>query len=136
MTILASLFSTASYAVLHPQAKAGGFRRGSGKEYGTNPVARSTEALNTDPPTSAEPNAQALELFELLRDKRKMMADKEEVRAFRIFSDKILKEMVTHLPRTRETFRQIQGIGPAKMEKYADDFLPIIHAYCEEHGID
>ena len=106
------------------------------KEYGTNPVARSTEALNTDPPTSAEPNAQALELFELLRDKRKTVSDKEEVRAFRIFSDKILKEMVTHLPRTRETFRQIQGIGPAKTEKYADDFLPIIGAYCEEHGID
>ena len=106
------------------------------KEHGTNPVARSTEALNTDPPTSAEPNAQALELFELLRDKRKTVADKEEIRAFRIFSDRILKEMVTHLPRTRETFRQIQGIGPAKTEKYADDFLPIIGAYCEEHGID
>ena len=106
------------------------------KEHGTNPVARSTEALNTDPPTSAESNAQALELFERLRDKRKAVADKEEVRAFRIFSDNILKEMVTHLPRTQETFRQIQGIGPAKMEKYADDFLPIICAYCEEHGIE
>ena len=106
------------------------------KEHGTNPVVRSTEALNTDSPTSTEPNAQALELFELLRDKRKTVADKEEVRAFRIFSDKILKEMVTHLPQTRETFRQIQGIGPAKMEKYADDFLPIICVYCEEHGID
>ena len=106
------------------------------KEHGTNPVARATEALNTNPPTSAEPNAHALELFERLRDKRKTVADKEEVRAFRIFSDKTLQEMVTHFPRTRETFRQIHGIGPAKAEKYADDFLPIIRAYCEEHGID
>jgi ATP-dependent DNA helicase RecQ len=106
------------------------------KEHGTNPVARATEALNTNPPTSAEPNAHALELFELLRDKRKTVADKEEVRAFRIFSDKTLKEIATHFPRTREAFRQIHGIGPAKTEKYADDFLPIICAYCEEHGID
>ena len=106
------------------------------KEHGTDPVARSTEALNTNPPTSAEPNAHALELFERLRDKRKTVADKEEVRAFRIFSDKTLQEMVTHFPRTREAFRQIHGIGPAKAEKYADDFLPIIRAYCEEHGID
>ena len=106
------------------------------EEHGTKPVARSTEALNTDPATSAESNAHALELFDQLRDKRKTVADKEEVRAFRIFSDKILKEMVTHFPRTREAFRQIHGIGPAKTEKYADDFLPIICAYCEEHGID
>ena len=105
-------------------------------EHGANSVARSTEVLKTDPPTSAELNAHALELFELLRDKRKTMADKEEVRAFRIFSDKILKEMVIHFPRTREAFRQIRGIGPEKTEKYADDFLPIIRAYCEEHGID
>ena len=106
------------------------------EEHGTKPVARSTEALNTDPATAAEPNAHALELFDQLRDKRKTVADKEEVRAFRIFSDKILKEMVTHFPRTREAFGQIRGIGPAKTEKYADDFLPIIKAYCEEHGID
>ena len=106
------------------------------KEHGTKPVARSTEALNTDPPTSAEPNAHAQELFERLRDKRKTVADKEEVRAFRIFSDKTLKEVATHFPQTREAFRQIHGIGPAKIEKYADEFLPIIRAYCEEHGID
>ncbi|MDE0401186.1 MAG: DNA helicase RecQ [Candidatus Poribacteria bacterium] len=106
------------------------------KEHETKPVARSTEALNTDPPTSAEPNAHALELFERLRDKRKTVADKEEVRAFRVFSDKILKEMVAYFPRTREAFRQIRGIGPTKTEKYADDFLPIIRAYCEEHGIE
>ena len=106
------------------------------KAHETKPVARSTEALNTDPPTSAEPNAHTQELFDRLRDKRKTVADKEEVKAFRIFSNKILKEMVTYLPRTREAFRQIRGIGPTKTEKYADDFLPIIRAYCEEHGID
>ena len=30
----------------------------------------------------------------------------------------------------------IHGVGPARVEKYADDFLPIIRAYCEEHGIE
>ena len=37
--------------------------------------------------------------------------------------------MVTHFPRTREAFGQIRGIGPAKTEKYADDFLPIIRMH-------
>ena len=44
--------------------------------------------------------------------------------------------MATSFPRTREAFAQIHGVGPARVEKYADDFLPIIRAYCEEHGID
>ena len=106
------------------------------KEHETKPVARSTEALNTDSTTSAEPNAHALELFERLRDKRKTVADKEEVRAFRIFSDKTLKEMATYFPQTEDAFLRIHGVGPVRVEKYADDFLPIICAYCEEHGID
>ena len=44
--------------------------------------------------------------------------------------------MATYLPRTRTAFRQIHDIGPAKTEKYADDFLAIIRAYCEEQGIE
>ena len=106
------------------------------KEHGTNPVARSTEALNTDVPTPEEPNVHAPELFERLRDKRRTVADKEEVPAFVVFHDKTLREMATSFPRTREAFVQIHGVSPAKTEKYADDFLPIIRAYCEEHGID
>ena len=106
------------------------------KEHETKPVARSTEALNTDPPTSAEPNAHASELFERLRDKRKTVADEEGIRAFVVFHDKTLREMATSFPRTREAFAQIRGVSLRKTEKYADDFLPIIRVYCEEHDID
>ena len=30
---------------------------------------------------------------------------------------------------------QIHGVGTAKVQKYADVFLPIICAYCQEHGL-
>ena len=86
--------------------------------------------------TLKAPNAYAPELFELLRTKRKIIAEAEGVPAFVVFSDKTLKEMTTYFPQTKEAFMQIHGVGPAKVEKYADDFLPIIRAYCEEHGID
>ena len=85
---------------------------------------------------SKAPNAYAPELFELLRTQRKIIAEAEEVPAFVVFSDKTLKEMTIYFPQTKEAFMQIHGIGPAKVEKYADAFLPIIRAYCEEHGID
>ncbi|RKU30711.1 hypothetical protein C6497_03270 [Candidatus Poribacteria bacterium] len=99
-------------------------------------VENETDISNNSESASQKLNTQTLEILERLRDKRKTVVDKEKVRAFRIFSDKVLKEMAIHLPRTKEALLQIHGIGPVKAEKYADDFLPIIRAYCEEHGID
>ena len=64
------------------------------------------------------------------------MADEEGVPAFVVFHDKTLREMATYFPQTREAFTQIHGVSVTKMEKYADDFLPIICAYCGEHGIE
>ena len=106
------------------------------EEHSADRVERATEALNTDPPTSEEPNAYLPELFDQLRDVRKTVAEKAGVSAFVVFHDKTLREMATSFPRTREAFTQIRGVSLAKTEKYADDFLPIIRAYCEEHGID
>ena len=103
---------------------------------GTDPVESSIEALNTDEPKSEEPNEHSPELFERLRDKRKTIADKEGVRAFAIFWNKTLEDMATSFPKTKEEFTQIYRVSPEKAEKYANDFLPIIRAYCEEHGID
>ena len=82
-----------------------------------------------------EENEYDQELFEQLREKRKMIADEEGVRAFSIFWNRTLREMAIHFPQTEEEFMQIQHVTPAKAEKYADAFLPIIRAYCEEHEI-
>lgn len=88
-----------------------------------------------DVPESTEPLSEVHEeLFELLRAKRKEIADAEEVRAFVIFHNKTLQEIATHLPQTPETFRQIRGIRDRKM-RHADAFLPIIRDYCGKHGI-
>lgn len=76
------------------------------------------------------------ELFELLRTERNRIATAEDVRHFVVFHDKALQAMATYLPTTEDTFKLMYGVGPKKTEKYADDFLPIIRAYCEKHGID
>lgn len=106
------------------------------QEHGTDPVKRAIEVPNTHKPISEKRNEYAPELFERLRDKRKTIADEEGVRAFIIFWNKTLEEMATSFPRTKEEFMQIHRVSPEKAEKYADDFLPVIEAYCEEHGID
>ena len=103
------------------------------KEHGVGSVEKTTKAPNTSKLTSKDPNEYDPELFELLQDKCRILA-KAEHRA--VFTNRTLKEMATHLPRTRTAFRRIHGIGTVKTEKYVDIFLPIIQTYCEEHRID
>ena len=105
------------------------------KEHGIDSAKSATEGPNTHEPASEESNEYAPELFERLRDKRKTIADEEGVPVFHVFSNKTLEEMATYFPQTKEAFMQIHGVGPTRIEKYADVFLPIIRDYCQEHGI-
>ena len=74
-------------------------------------------------------------LFEQLRTKRRELADAERVSPYMVFSDRALQEMSTYFPHSTETFGTIHGVGPARVERYADSFLPIIRAYCQQHGL-
>ena len=76
------------------------------------------------------------ESFELLSAERNRIAKAEEVQHYVIFHDKALQAMAAYFPTNKDTFKLMYGVGPAKTEKYADDFLPIIRSYCQEHGID
>ena len=105
------------------------------KEHGIDSAKSATEGPNTHEPASEEPNEYAPELFERLQAKRKTIAHEEGVPTFFVFSDRTLREIATHFPKTEEEFMQVHGIGPKKIEKYAKAFLPIIRRYCEEHGI-
>ena len=66
------------------------------------------------------------ELFELLRSWRKEQADAQSVPAFVVFSDATLEALAEVRPSDRASLRTINGIGAAKMEKYADELLRII----------
>ncbi|HFE62845.1 MAG TPA: DNA helicase RecQ, partial [Caldithrix sp.] len=74
-------------------------------------------------------------LFDLLRAKRKQLADQANVPPYVIFSDKSLVEMAVFYPQSRDTFVTMHGVGSAKLEKYGDIFLEIIQRYCSEHRI-
>ncbi len=103
------------------------------KEHGIDSTATGTETLNTSEVTSERQSGCSQELFEQLQDKCKILEKAEQEG---IFTNGTLREMATFFPRTREAFVQIRGVSLRKMEKYADDFLPIIRDYCKEHGID
>lgn len=75
-------------------------------------------------------------LFQLLREKRKELADEKDIPPYTIFPDTTLMEMAYYYPQKSETLLHIYGVGSAKQKKYGNTFLNIIRTYCEEHDIE
>lgn len=84
---------------------------------------------------SSEPSAHNTELFNLLRARRKSIAEAGEVPPYVVFSDKSLIEMATFYPRSEEALLEIHGVGKNKLERYGDEFLQIINDYCSGNEI-
>jgi ATP-dependent DNA helicase RecQ len=61
--------------------------------------------------------------FTRLKALRKMIADRENVPPYIIFSDATLVEMASVLPQNLEEFAQIKGVGEHKLKKYGEIFL-------------
>lgn len=68
------------------------------------------------------------EVFAKLRDLRKQLAEQEAVPVYAIFTNDQLAEMVKQGVREVAGLRKIQGIGDAKVEKYATQFLALINS--------
>ena len=71
-------------------------------------------------------------LFQKLRSVRKVLADRDDVPAFVIFSDKTLVEMAEQKPSNDSQMLSISGVGRTKLDKYGDDFLTAICAFLIE----
>lgn len=74
-------------------------------------------------------------LFELLRAKRKSLADENDVPPFMVLSDRSLMEMAMYLPQTEPALAELHGMGQFKVQKYGAAFLAVIRPYCAEHNL-
>lgn len=75
------------------------------------------------------------ELFEILRAKRKEIADSERVPPYVIFSDKALVEMAAYYPQTENAMMKITGVGKVKFGQYGEMFMGMIKIFCEKNNI-
>lgn len=76
------------------------------------------------------------ELFESLRNIRKQIADQKSVPPFVIFGNKSLMEMAYYLPKNREEFAKISGVGHQKLEQFADIFIEIIQTFAKQNNLE
>lgn len=69
------------------------------------------------------------ELFRLLKEKRREIAQENGVPPYIVFSDKTLKDMSQIKPRDNDEFLLVSGVGDKKLEVYGPCFLQVINAY-------
>src|SRR5574344_390462 len=75
-------------------------------------------------------------LFALLRDLRKIIAQKESIPPFVIFQDPSLEDMCIQYPTTIDEMTNISGVGAGKAQKYGKPFADLIKKYVEDNEIE
>ncbi len=68
-------------------------------------------------------------MFEILKEVRREIAEKEDVPAFMIFHNTTLMEIARELPTTESQFLEIGGVGKMKSEKYGKAFIDAVNEY-------
>ncbi|MTI46547.1 DNA helicase RecQ [Sporosalibacterium faouarense] len=74
-------------------------------------------------------------LFEELRELRLERATEKGVPPYVIFHDRALKEMAAYIPKDKESFLEIKGVGDKKYESYGEEFIKLIEEYCKINDI-
>jgi ATP-dependent DNA helicase RecQ len=74
-------------------------------------------------------------LWEALRNKRKEIADAQQVPAYVIFHDATLMEMLEKKPVSLAQFTQLSGVGQHKLEAYGEAFLQVICQFANQRTL-
>ena len=71
-------------------------------------------------------NEQDFALFARLRSLRKTLAEQEGVPAYALFTNEQLATMVQNRVTSKAAMAAIEGVGPARIEKYGEAFLHLL----------
>lgn len=90
---------------------------------------RSPHARTAASQTPAEEEPYDEALFEVLRQWRLGEARSQDVRAFHIFSNRVLRNIARCAPTTTAGLAGVSGVGPAKLTKYGPAVLEIVRLH-------
>ena len=76
------------------------------------------------------------ELYNTLKRWRDVTVSEENVAIYMVANQATLKEIATYLPLTKKDLLQISGFGKAKVDKYGDDVIEAVEAYCTRNDIN
>ena len=87
-------------------------------------------------PDYGESDIEHPELFQQLKEWRSRKAKELGIALFQILHQRVLIQIVIHLPDNRRDLKKIKGVGKKTLQKYGEDLLALVMAYRKKHGID
>lgn len=93
-------------------------------------------SLTTAQQNSVADKSNFTDLYTFLRNWRNRLAEEKGVPVYIIFEQRVLDALVETLPSTLKEMESIKGFGPKKSEKYGQEILNYINAYCKNNNID
>ena len=128
-----------TYGSLRLTAKAGEILRGRGQFEGRLPSPAKSRSRSgsrrTRGTAESGPTDYDRDLFQRLRQERKVLADAQNVPPYVVFSDRTLRELAAAQPRSVAALSDIHGVGAVKLARYGQVFLDEIAAWCEDQGL-
>jgi len=87
-------------------------------------------------PDYGESDIEHPELFQQLKEWRSRKAKELSLAHFQILHQRVLIQIVVHLPDNRRDLKKIKGVGKKTLEKYGEELLVLVTAYRKKHDID
>jgi superfamily II DNA helicase RecQ len=94
----------------------------------TSPEKKVVKAEKEDVPSEEALTKAQWQFYETLREARYHLAQKENIKPYRICSNAVLRNLAVHQPTDYPALEKLQGIGSAFMEKYAPTFISLTSA--------
>ncbi len=74
-------------------------------------------------------NIEETEIYKELRAYRRDKSREEKIKAYIIYNNKQLEELIFKMPITKDELKTVSGFGNVKASKYGDDIINIIKKY-------
>lgn len=75
------------------------------------------------------PSIEDTELYKELKVYRLNKSREENIKAYYIYNDNQLKDLISKMPRNTDELQTVAGFGEVKVKKYGDDILKIMSKY-------
>ena len=69
------------------------------------------------------------DIFKELRAYRLNKSREENIKAYFIYNDNQLKDLISKMPKSKEELQLVAGFGEKKADKYGDDILKIVSKF-------
>ncbi len=120
-----------AFGAIKPTVKAGRLLKGEEPLLGFLPPKEMARQKESKAARRAAAGNADEELFQVLRKKRKEIADQANLPPYIIFSDKSLIDMSARQPRSLQEFAGVFGVGVKKLENYGAVFVKVIQEHLE-----